>query len=493
MSSRSIRVINWGIVGIWVLLLGILFYRHYVSGVELSPIRAMTGEAFRVQDQWFGIYKRGEKVGHMHATAERIGDEYRFVQDVTMRLVQQGKQMLVTNKLRCLSDSNYRVKSFDFENESDNSLFKAHGEYKDGLLVMFMEQNGEHRAVNREMKDAPYFPLTVKSALFEQGLAQGKRIRLPVLDLFTLRVLETTADVEQLVPIKAGIDVFTAYRIGMTYGQGNKSEIWISEAGIPLREDLGSGVLAFYEPELIAKEQRGRDQFFDYLTVPNIETNQIISEPSKVKSMTVRLSGVELREFPALEGDYQRLNGNVLAVRRVDEKEFKAESYELPYEQSDLKTYLRSTRWVQSNEAIIQEFSKAVRGGVTDAKIAAGTFVGRMYGWIKREPVPRIPTSLEARNSRVGECLDNTVLFTATARAAGLPTRMVAGLVPIRGLFYFHTWPEVWLGRWVPADPTRGEWPSSAARIRFVIGDMDELVAFTKVIDKIQIEVLEVL
>ncbi len=492
MPFRSIRVINWGIVGIWLLLLGILFYRHYVSGVAVSPVRAMTGDAFRITDQWFGIYRDGEKVGYMHATAEKIGDEYRFVQDVSMHVTQQGKEISVTNGLRCLSDANYRVKSFDFENKSGNSVFNAHGEYKDGLLVMLMEQNGEHRAINREMHEAPYFPLTVKSALFEQGLAAGKKIRLPVLDLFTLQVLEATAEVEELVPIKAGIDVFTAYRIGITYGQGSKSEMWISEAGVPLKEDLGSGMLAFYEPEMLAKEQRGRDQYFDYLTVPTIESNQIISEPSKVKAMKVRLSGIEPGDFPALDGDYQTLIGNILSVRRVDEEEFEPESYELPYNQGDLSPYLGPTRWVQTNEESIEKFSKAVRGGVSDAKTAAGAFVGRMYGWIKREPVPRIPTSLDARNSRVGECLENTVLYTATARAAGLPTRMVAGLVPIRGVFYFHTWPEVWIGRWVPADPTRGEWPASAARIRFVIGDMEELVDFAHVIGRIKIEVLEV-
>jgi hypothetical protein len=492
MSLRSIRVINWGVVGIWLFLLGILVYRHYISGVELSPVRAMTGDAFRVSDQWFGIYRGGEKMGYMHLTAEKIGDEYRFVQYVTTRVSQQGKEMSVTNRLRCLSDSDYRLKSFDFENESVDSVFKAHGEYKDGLLVMLMEQDGEHRGVNREMREAPYFPLTVKSALFEQGLAAGKKFRLPVLDLLTLQVLEATADVEQLVPIKAGNDVFTAYRIGITYGQGSKSEMWISESGVPLKEDLGAGMSAFYEPELLAKEQRGRDQYFDYLAVPTVESNQIISEPSKVKSMKVRLSGVELGDFPALDGDYQMLNENILTIRRVDEMEFERESYELPYQQGDLSRYLQPTRWIQSSEPKIIDFAKAVTGSVPDVGIVAGTIVGRMYAWIKREPVPRIPTPLDAQESRVGECLENTVLYTAMARSRGMPARMAAGLVPIRGVFYFHTWPEVWIGRWVPADPTRGEWPASAARIRFVIGDMEELVSFTKVIGKIQIEVLGV-
>ena len=33
------------------------------------------------------------------------------------------------------------------------------------------------------------------------------------------------------------------------------------------------------------------------------------------------------------------------------------------------------------------------------------------------------------------------------------------GLVHIRGSFYYHAWPEVWLGEWVAVDPTLGQAP----------------------------------
>jgi transglutaminase-like putative cysteine protease len=225
--------------------------------------------------------------------------------------------------------------------------------------------------------------------------------------------------------------------------------------------------------------------------LPTVKSNIVISEPSKVKGMKVRLSGIDPAQFPALNGDYQTVKGDKVEIRRYVEEEVKKDTYDIPYAGDDMKPYLEPTPWVQSEDPKIKDFSKAVRGGLTDAVLVAGSFTGRMYGWLEKQPSTLVPTALDAHKYRVGECLEHTVLYTAAARAAGLPARMVAGLVPVRGVFYFHTWVEVWIGRWVAVDPARGEWPASAARIRFVTGDMEDLLAFIHQIGKIQIQVVE--
>ena len=64
------------------------------------------------------------------------------------------------------------------------------------------------------------------------------------------------------------------------------------------------------------------------------------------------------------------------------------------------------------------------------------------------------------------------MLYVALARAIGLPARTDAGLVYLRGHFYYHAWPEVWLGQWVAVDPTFGQFPADASHLRFVIGGL---------------------
>ena len=73
-------------------------------------------------------------------------------------------------------------------------------------------------------------------------------------------------------------------------------------------------------------------------------------------------------------------------------------------------------------------------------------------------------TAAEARLAGVGVCQDFAHLALVLLRSAGLPARYVSGyLHPSRDaavdeivLGESHAWVEVWLGRWVPADPTNG-------------------------------------
>lgn len=492
MSRRWFSVLTLGIVGTWVVLFSIHIYRHTYSGVEMSSLRTISADTFKVDDQWFSIYQEKNKIGHMHMKTEKIGDEYRFVQEVKMKAEQNGKIMDIKNELRCLSDSQFRIISFDFKSNSGETLFQSRGEYKDGMMVMFMEKDGEHRALNKEMSVRPYFPLTIKSALPGLGLKQGKKVRFPVLDFLNLNVIYGTAELKELIPLKLGGDVISISHVILDYS-GNKDSFWISEAGYILREELAAGIVMLYEPQELATSPSEPGNFFDYIMVPTIPSNQIIDMPSKVKRMKVRISGTDLAEFPMLDGDYQNMDGDIVEITSLEEEEVKKNSYKIPYIGKDLEPYLEPTPWVQSREPIIEEFVKAVRGSMTDAAKVSGAFIGRVYAWIAKQPSTRIPTALDARIFRTGECLEHTVLFTAMARASGIPTRMAAGLAPIRGIFYFHTWPEIWIGQWVPVDPTRGEWPARAARIRFIIGDMKDLVGFAEKISSINVNVLEVL
>jgi len=78
-----------------------------------------------------------------------------------------------------------------------------------------------------------------------------------------------------------------------------------------------------------------------------------------------------------------------------------------------------------------------------------------------------------------------------SARAAGLPARVVAGVVYLDGAFYYHAWSEVWLGRWIAADPVFHQFPADATHIKFVEGGPEEHLALLKIIGKIGMEIVE--
>jgi transglutaminase-like putative cysteine protease len=82
-------------------------------------------------------------------------------------------------------------------------------------------------------------------------------------------------------------------------------------------------------------------------------------------------------------------------------------------------------------------------------------------------------------------------LFTALARAAGIPSKIAVGLTYKDRFFYYHAWPEFYAGKWIAADPTLGQFPADAGHIRLVTGDLDRQIQVLSVINKIRIEWLE--
>ena len=101
-----------------------------------------------------------------------------------------------------------------------------------------------------------------------------------------------------------------------------------------------------------------------------------------------------------------------------------------------------------------------------------------------------LPSALDVLATLAGDCHEHTVLFTALARSLGLPTRMVAGLVYWQGQLYYHAWPEVWVGLWLPTDPTLGQPVADVTHLGLVEAENESLIALGQFIGKLRVHVL---
>ena len=84
-----------------------------------------------------------------------------------------------------------------------------------------------------------------------------------------------------------------------------------------------------------------------------------------------------------------------------------------------------------------------------------------------------MPSAREILEQGVGDCNEHTVLFTALARSVDIPTRISTGLAYTGGQFYYHAWPEVWVGRWLALDPTFGQFPADPLHLRLAVGGLE--------------------
>ena len=78
------------------------------------------------------------------------------------------------------------------------------------------------------------------------------------------------------------------------------------------------------------------------------------------------------------------------------------------------------------------------------------------------------------------------------ARAAGIPTKIYVGLVNLEGYaYYYHAWCAVWLGTWVPVDPTFNQFPADVGHLKLKEGGIAEQAVVLKVVGKLKIKTKE--
>ena len=122
-----------------------------------------------------------------------------------------------------------------------------------------------------------------------------------------------------------------------------------------------------------------------------------------------------------------------------------------------------------------------------------------IYEWVytrlDKVPVVGLPSALEVLAARRGDCNEHTVLYTALARAAGLPTRIAIGVVWSDELdgFYYHAWPEPWIdGRFVAMDPTLGQPLADATHLALLYGGIERWPRLLPFLGRLEIETLEI-
>ncbi len=117
-----------------------------------------------------------------------------------------------------------------------------------------------------------------------------------------------------------------------------------------------------------------------------------------------------------------------------------------------------------------------------------------IHGNLEKRPVLSVPNAVETLANRVGDCNEHAVLLAAFARAAGIPAEVEAGVVYLRGRFYYHAWNAIYLsewGGWVTADAVLGQMPADVTHVRFIRGAADHQLDLLGLIGRVKIEILE--
>jgi hypothetical protein len=508
-------LLGGGILAIWLVLLAAHARREY-----FQPDVARLAEAARSLGPGTSFYtlRMGERaVGQAISSLDTVADGFRLDDQMVLELPALGQTGTAVARTRVELGPSLLMRSFEFSLDSELGRFQARGEVLgDTLLRVTIDSGSGPDDLEFRLATPPVFAavLPIRVALGE-GLEVGKRVRLPVFDPSTLstrsvevRVLEQgVVEIPDSVVIEngrwrvAGVDSVPAWRIAEVFG-GVSLESWIDEDGRVLTASSPLGfAMERTEFELARQaleDARGLPATAldeDVILATAIQSNVRLDDVEVHDELRFVLSGVDLAGFD-LDGGRQTLVGDTLIVRRERFDEL-TPGYELPYPRMDLREALAPEPLVQSDDPRIREAAErfgAPRGDRrpgSNPRAVADRLTQGVYEHLDKVVTFSVPSALQVLEAARGDCNEHTVLYVALARSLGLPARTAVGLVYVDGSFYYHAWPEVWLGEWVAVDPTFGQAPADAAHIRFVVGGLARQVEIVRLIGRLRIEVIE--
>lgn len=156
-----------------------------------------------------------------------------------------------------------------------------------------------------------------------------------------------------------------------------------------------------------------------------------------------------------------------------------------------LLMYTIATPTMQTNHPEIIGLTKRLQKGTGSICDLVKTYNDSVYRMIRKKNTATFSSAVETLKSGFGDCGEHAVLLAALLRAAGIPARVVMGLVYMeygKG-YYYHAWVSVYAGEWIFADPSHGVFPANYDRIPLMIDDSGQrLLQLSKLIGRIRIE-----
>jgi transglutaminase-like putative cysteine protease len=202
---------------------------------------------------------------------------------------------------------------------------------------------------------------------------------------------------------------------------------------------------------------------------PDLFSATLIPAPAGVdlsaKTVRYRVTAVRrLPDFPETgRQTFKRLDDTTgeVTVRKDDEKPPAKETLPVKPTGEAERQCLEPSFYLESDSAIIRKLAADALAGETDAAKAAGKLEAFVAAHIteKTLAIGGLVTARQVAESRKGDCRQHAVLLAALARAAGLPSRVVGGVVYVERfagrerVFGYHLWTEMFVGgAWRPYD-----------------------------------------
>ncbi|NIP99646.1 MAG: hypothetical protein GWM98_03735 [Nitrospinaceae bacterium] len=450
-------------------------------------------------DEWSGTYFKGHKMGFNHArvTVHPQNIDVHTKMFFRLKSGEIDQSTIFTQNTTLTPD--LRLREFTLLQEIMGKRQEIVGRVEGSKLILDITGRGFHKTKSINYPAGTYPSATVWLNIMKAGFEVGKKGKFNLMVEPFQMILPMSYEITRKETIPFEGKIVETYVVVQKFA-GMTTTLWTNEEGDILRERSLQGFESIKESEKKAQEL-GKEimSVSNFITLSLVKLKKPISDSDNVEVLKLKLSKVHSAQ--SIPQDHRQTilkterNGEesyttTLLIKREPKNPVRLVS--LPVGGGKYSDLLKDSPEIQSDHPLIRTLAKDMVSGEKDAWSAAKLISTWVYESLDKVLVDSF-TALDALHDRRGECQSHTNLFTALARAAGIPTRVVNGLVysnEFKG-FLYHAWPEVWVGEWRALDPTLGQHYVDATHIKLSEGNYAGAMKLMEFIGQVQIELVE--
>lgn len=469
------------IPALWIISIMLLSGRGEDAGKRLEVGEVFGKAPEQTDDQsWAGIYLQDEKIGYCYQSYQNSEKGILFKEYMKMRIPLGGTIREVTADNFALLDSDFSVKSFSSGMTSGDYEIAIHGLAGDGGLEITYISGGKTKHRFLDLDEPLYFqgqvPYLVKYGGFKPG-----SFSIPVFDPLSMNISDMKIDVGE-----ADVsDGDTLYPLDLELS-GIKTTMTIdNEANVIVEEQPGGMMLKSEARETALALKNVYSDEEDFLVKLSVPSDRVIKNPRKTEYLKAELEGIDPARYVLDDNHTQRLIASNSPIVEIDRRN----KNKIP--RIDLEEYLKPSEFIQSDDSSIMQTAYRITRRIKSDRDMAFAIADWVHENIIKDIAVSVPSAVEVLKVKRGDCNEHTALYTALARAAGIPCKVVIGIVYKDGVFYYHAWPAVYLGYWHHLDPTFGQHIADATHIQLLEGGIEKQTEIVNVVGKLKIKVID--
>ncbi len=469
-----------------------------------------TGVSAAADTTYYGVYMNGRKIGWMRYVAEDIaspeGKRIRLTTDGVLTIELMGTSVRQESTIVSMCDEKLRPLTQEYAITSNGSTMRLRATYRQRQVDVEITSGGS--PLRRTLTVPGDGVLSADSSFLTLGADPliGSKLVVYYLNPLTINLDRATITVEARERVTYAGEAFDAVRTLAVTPLG-RIRTWESPPGQVLWGELPLGMAMFRMPESDALSAAAREPTHmssspttsadlkppaDFALATAVTTDRPIVEPRKLRSLTLEVSGIGSPSL-AITDNRQTVTpvpGKAGTYRIAIQVPSQTPDRRLPIRSASLARFAGRAPYLDIDNGRIRQLAASLR----DPKSARRT-ASRIRNWVHRNLVPDfsigVPrSSVDVLQRKRGVCRDYAVLAAALARAAGIPARLVGGVVYADGRFYYHAWIECWMGDWVAYDATLPTDLVDATHVKFAHGDPTDMMRVYEVIGKLQVRVI---